>query len=337
MKRQFLFIAGLSMCACWSTQTVRAAITMDFVTVGNGGNAGDTREMEGDLTSGYGAVANTFRMAKGETTVAQYADFLNAAAAADPYGLYSTDMAVGPTGGISRSGVSGGFTYSVTPGTADKPVTFVSWFDAARFCNWLHNGCPVGLAAAGSTEDGAYTLNGAISGTGFSRNVGATVWIPSEDEWYKAAYYDPSMNAGAGGYWLYPTGSDSLAGNTVGDPGAMNFFDGDFVDYPGAGITDAGAYGAGSASAYGTRDQGGNVFEWNDAVIGSSRGLRGGAWDYPGDYLGADSRLDFDPTGQSHNVGFRIASGTGFALVPEPDLYLQITGLIGVLLLLRRR
>jgi formylglycine-generating enzyme required for sulfatase activity len=117
----------------------------------------------------------------------------------------------------------------------------------------------------------------------------------------------------------------------------MNFFDDDFVDYPGSGVTDGGAYGAGSASAFGTSDQGGNVFEWNEAVIGSSRGLRGGSWDYTGDFLGADSRLDFDPTGQSHNVGFRIAGSFAFAPVPEPNTFSQIAGLIGILLLLRRR
>ncbi len=337
MNRNVFLLFGLALVAGLAPGRSGAAVSIDFVTVGNPGNAGDSRVMEGDGTSGYGAVSHTFQMARSETTVAQYAAFLNAVAATDAYGLYSPDMALSVVGGLERHGVSGGYTYSVTPGSADKPITFVSWFDAARFCNWLHNGCPVGESSAGSTEDGAYTLNGATSGTGISRNVNATVWIPSEDEWYKAAYHDPAMNAGAGGYWLYPTRSDSPGGNTVGAPGAMNFLDDDFVGYPGTALTDGGAYGVESRSAYGTNDQGGNVFEWNDAVIGSSRGLRGGAWDHPEDYLGADSRLDFDPTGQSHNVGFRIASISNFAPVPEPGVAAQLAGLAGMILLLRRR
>jgi hypothetical protein len=78
----------------------------------------------------------------------------------------------------------------------------------------------------GVVVDGAYTLNG---NTGIiTKNVGATVWIPSENEWYKAAYYDPTPGAGGGdNYWTYATQSDSIptvaAANATGDvanPGA---------------------------------------------------------------------------------------------------------------------
>ena len=82
-------------------------------------------------------------------------------------------------------------------GSGNKPITFVSWFDAARFCNWLHNGQPSGAQNAATTEDGAYTLNGATSGVAISKNATAKVWIPSENEWYKAAYYDPTKGGPA--------------------------------------------------------------------------------------------------------------------------------------------
>jgi len=72
---------------------------------------------------------------------------------------------------------------------ANKPVNYISWFRAARYCNWLHNNKPAGAQNISSTEDGSYSLNGAVTGVGIARNSEAKFWIPSEDEWYKAAYY----------------------------------------------------------------------------------------------------------------------------------------------------
>jgi formylglycine-generating enzyme required for sulfatase activity len=257
-----------------------AVVNIDSVLVGNINNANDAAG--GSL---YGAVAYAYKIAKNETTISQYAEFLNAAAKTDSYGLYSANMTTSYINGISRSGSSGSFTYSVNPGSANKPITFVSWFDAARFCNWLQAGQQTGVGAALTAETGAYTLNGAVSGI-ITKNVGATVWIPSESEWYKAAYYDPNKGgAGVGGYWAQATQSDTLTGNTVGVANSANYNDGDYVgsgtsSLPTANaLTDVGAYGLNSDSAYGTNDQNGNVLEWNDAVIsGSSRGLRGGSW-----------------------------------------------------------
>src|ERR1043166_7794532 len=96
--------------------------------------------------------------------------------------------------GIARAGVSGGYTYSVI-GSPNHPVTYVNWGDAVRFANWLHNGQPSGLQDATTTEDGAYTLNGALSNadlSAVSRNADASWFIPTENEWYKAAYYQPA-------------------------------------------------------------------------------------------------------------------------------------------------
>jgi sulfatase modifying factor 1 len=232
-----------------------AVVNIDWVTVGNVGNAPDPAH------PAYGAVSYAYQIAKNETTISQYAEFLNAVAKTDTYGLYSTGMTTSYINGISRSGVSGAYEYTVNPGSGNKPITYVSWFDAARFCNWLHNG-----QGGGSTETGAYTLNGAVSGI-ISKNVGATVYIPSESEWYKAAYYDPNKGgAGVGNYWSQATQSNTLAGNTIGVANSANYYDGDYVGYPGMALTDVGAYGANSDSAYGTNDQGGNVWEWNDGV-----------------------------------------------------------------------
>jgi formylglycine-generating enzyme required for sulfatase activity len=108
-----------------------------------------------------------------------------------------------------------------------------------------------------------------------------------EDEWYKAAYYDPTPGAGGGdNYWAYPTQSDTVptvaSANATGDisnPGAnvANYVRG--ADWNGE---DGNVTTVGSAAAnnyFGTADQGGNVVEWNDAVISdSSRGLRADSW-----------------------------------------------------------
>jgi formylglycine-generating enzyme required for sulfatase activity len=307
MKQCIISSVGLAVLAGVSLITpLLAEVNIDYVSVGNTGNAADPAS--GSL---YGAVSYAYRIARNETTISQYCEFLNAVAKTDTYSLYRTDMSsVSCIAGINRDGSPGSYSYAPVVGTENKPITYVSWFDAARFTNWLHNGQPTGAQDAGTTEDGAYTLNGATSGVGVSKNFGAKVWIPSEDEWYKAAYYDPNKGGvDVGGYWLYPTQSDTLGGNTIGVANSANYYDGDYVGYPGMALTDVGAYGLNSDSAYGTNDQGGNVWEWNDAVIsGSSRGVRGGAWDGDGIGLASSYRFGFDPSGEFGVFGFRVAS-----------------------------
>jgi formylglycine-generating enzyme required for sulfatase activity len=172
-----------------------AVVNFDYVTVGNPGNAADPA-----TGSVYGAVAYQYRIAKNETTISQYVEFLNAVAAV-PAGSYQTDlwnssMSSNPyTDGIARSGagtLGNPYSYSAI-GSGNRPVAYVSWFDAARFVNWMHNG-----QGGASTETGVYALNGATSGI-FTAQPGATIWLPTESEWYKAAYYDPTKNSGAGG------------------------------------------------------------------------------------------------------------------------------------------
>ena len=135
------------------------AVNIDTVPVGNLGNAADPA-----TGSRYGAVAYNYTISKNETTISQYAEFLNAVAKTDTYNLYNTGMTTIYVNGISRDGSSGSFTYSVTEGSGNKPITYVNWFDAARFTNWMHNDQPSGTQIAGTTEDGAYTLDGATSG-----------------------------------------------------------------------------------------------------------------------------------------------------------------------------
>ena len=264
-------LAALGMLALITT-TGHAQITIPTVTVGDAGNANDS--------TGYGAVSYVYNIAVTEVNLFQYTAFLNAVAATDTYSLYNTSMGTDLNiAGISRSGSSGSYTYAVI-GTGARPVTYVSWFDAARFANWVANGQASGAQGNATTENGAYTLNGAMGGVSFTKNainpntgMTTTWWIPSENEWYKAAYYQPAAQGGdSDNYWLYPTASNTLGGNTIGVGDSANYYDGDYAQAQNglpSRLTDGGAYGSNSASFYGTSDQGGNVFEWNDAVFSS--------------------------------------------------------------------
>ncbi len=293
---------------------------IEMVTVGNVGNAVDPEDGDSDTggVQNFGAVPYEFSIGKYEVNLEQYSAFLNAVAATDTYALYNPSMGTDLNiAGIERSGADGSYTYSVI-GSGKRPVTYVSWFDCARFCNWLHNGRPSGAQDGSTTERGAYTLDGANTIEIVARNPGAKYWIPSEDEWYKAAYHQPSGQSGdSDDYWTYPTGSNTIPGNEIGTTvNQANLNDGSGYSVTQSGsydsnqnyLTDGGAY-EGSPGFYGTFDQGGNVWEWNDAVIsGSFRGLRGGSWSDFELILRSSTRFDIIPGLENFDVGFRVAS-----------------------------
>jgi sulfatase modifying factor 1 len=349
-------IAILALCTSMlllATGAVAHAITIPTVPVGNTGNAGDVQP---DGT--FGAVAYDYLIGTTEVTVGQYTAFLSAVAATDTYGLYNPSMATNlHIAGISQSGSSGNYTYNVI-GSPNKPATYVSWGDAARFANWLHNGQPTGVQGPGTTEDGAYTLNGAVTNAALNavtRNSSAVWFITSEDEWYKAAYH---KNDGVtGNYWDYPTSTDSVpysdqppgsdaptqsnTANFYSNDGLANFYNDGFAvtgaispsssqNY----LTDVGAYAL-STSPYGTFDQGGNIFEWNEFLYAppTTRGLRGGSWANDSNTLSASFRFSVGlyPTDERHWVGFRVAT------VPEPSTGVLAIVAYGFLWVLRKR
>jgi len=316
----------------------QAEINIQTVYVGNAGNAADTV----GYGTFYGSVDHTYSIGKYEVTLVQYTAFLNAVAKTDPNHLYNEGMANDVrVAGISRSGESGSYTYSVI-GNGQRPVTYVSWFDAARFTNWLTNGQKTGAQDATTTEDGAYTLNGATSGVNFTKNALAQWYLPSENEWYKAAYYDPNKNEGLGGYWRFATQSDIAPGNVVGSaPNQANYLlnglwsvtqtDWETTDWQNF-LTAAGSF-TNSKGVYGTYDQNGNVWEWVDETIFDvDRIASGGAYDSMDPYyLQAPDLSNLDPAAESADVGFRVAEA-----VPEPSTYL-LMGLGGVLCAALRR
>ena len=282
LKPVSVWLAAL---ACLLAAPVGAApITYEMVTVGNAGNANDRV---------YGAVAYDYQIGKYDVTIGQYTAFLNAVATTDTYSLYNSSMGTNLNiAGIQQNGSPSNYTYSVL-GSANRPITYVSWFDAARFANWMANGQPTGAQGSATTENGAYNVNGATSGNAVAKNAmnpnttaAPTFYVPTENEWYKAAYYSPSLNGGSGGYYAYATQSNTAPGNQIGSAANQaNYNNGVFSvtqsgSFSGSQnyLTDVGAF-SGSGSFYGTFDQSGNAWQWNDldCAPGSSRGLRWGS------------------------------------------------------------
>jgi formylglycine-generating enzyme required for sulfatase activity len=319
----FLIAASLAITAACLNASPARAVTIDFVTVGDPGNVADT--------NGYGSVADSFQISKYEITNALYTDFLNSVdpTGANPYYIYTNVWGANDYGSIHfYQGNANGSKYQLYNNKGDKPVNAVSWFDAARVANWLHNG-----GGSGDTENGAYTLNGAYTGNAVARNPGAQCYIPTESQWYKAAYYKGGgQNAG---YWSYSTQSNSVPSPVtatsvgVGQVGATSpVTSGNYANYDDAAVwnsaggdeTTVGSNGG--PSAYGAFDMTGNVSEWNDfdGLTGDYyRGLRGGSSRNGSSIQASSFRERYASSGESLNLGFRLAAPV--APVPEPSTY----------------
>jgi formylglycine-generating enzyme required for sulfatase activity len=274
-----------------------------LVTVKAAGNAGDSRN------GGRGAVGVEYRIGAYEVTNEEYAEFLNAVARnSDVHELYDPRMAysfqydgwdprnIHVTGGINRSLSGGIMTYTVKSGFARKPVNFVSYDSALRYCNWLHN---TGAMGSG-TESGAYTMSGTKA-----RSASPRYWLPRVDEWYKAAAYDVSSGPR---YWLYAYRSDA----TTADPLKV-------AVRPLAGLVDVDRPGL--PSYFGTYGQSANAAEWGDDSTSSNKipqlaVLGGSILSYTYGDSGEDvsTRSRFVPTSGAegrYDVGFRIAARVG--------------------------
>lgn len=199
-----LFFAAAS---STSAQPAPPDYGFNFITIGDAGNpAYDGFDLFG-LVSGRGSVGYEYRIAQTEVTSAQFAEFLNA--------WDSSGGGFGVIGAFYWGGFYDGSQWTVVPGKELNPVGGISWREAAIFTNWLHNGKPTNDLSG--FLSGAYDTSTFTSRTdefGFNdqttRSPGARYWIPSLDEWIKAAHYDPDKNGkGSGGWWLYSDGSDT--------------------------------------------------------------------------------------------------------------------------------
>jgi autotransporter-associated beta strand protein len=343
------WLAAAVLVAVVAARPLPAQVTFDWATVGDPGNAADTLVMNkgpaADSTTGYGSVGYTYQISKYDVTNSQYTQFLNAVdpAASNTLRVYNTKMSdananpagLAYTGGIDRNlAAASGSRYSVKAGQENAPAIWINWASGARFVNWLANG-----QGSGSTESGVYDM-AVFTGNSFAtppaRASGATVFLPSENEYYKAAYYDPTKS-GTGGYWQYGTRSDTPP-SSVAPAGTSNSANiGAGTDGQSGGtlattmattgttfttsvnyLTNVGAY-ASATSYYGLSDVEGLVYNWTEGTresFGNQLPIaRGGSWRYNEGASGAAYRNVYSGANVTSYAwyGFRVA---GLASAP---------------------
>jgi sulfatase modifying factor 1 len=279
--------AALASCALADTFGSGAdEFTIDFVTIGNPGNPPDANP------NPAGAVDYTYRIGKYEI---------------------SEQM-------IDKANVLGGLGITKDTRGPDYPVTSVSWYEAAKFVNWLDT-------STGSVPAYKFDANGnfelwQLGDMGFDpnnlyRNKLAKYFLPSVNEWHKAAYYDPF----AGVYYTYPTGGDNVPDGIdfVGDPNFDAVFDDGGLNIDPNIISDVGVF-----SPYGTGGQAGNVDEWLETAADwmnnsttKQRVRAGGSWVDGPTLFAATKNTSAAPSTERQYSGFRVA-----AVVPEPSSFL---------------
>ncbi len=246
-----------------------------LVTIGNAGNAADG-------TTGYGAVGYTYQISATEVTIAEF----TASGAGNGNENYWNDG-----------------TRTVGP---NAPASYVSLYEAMKYCNWL---------TSGNINNGAYQFGGGVyQSTDRATAVttyGTVYALPTEDEWYKAAYFKPD----ASGYSLYANGTDIAPSGTE-------------ANYSANGNYTAWTVGAGLQEQNGTVDMMGNVWEWMEDSGGV---IRSGSYFDSEPFLRSPHRYgSYNPADENLSIGFRVVA------IPEPATALSLV-LGGLLIVGYRR
>lgn len=248
-------------------------INMDFVPIGNACNIADY--------TNRGAVDYEFSIGKYEVTNAQWYTFISLVGA--------------PTGNLSNA-----YDQSSYWTGANVPTTNVSWYEAAQFCNFL---------TSGDKSLGAYIFNNTGDFLGVDRAMAQAIYgsiyvLPTEHEWYKAAYYTGSS------YSLYANGLDTIL---LADNG---------WNYIGGSYNEPWDVGTGTQEQNGTFDMMGNVYEWMESPwsLGeSNRVVRGGVYNDSFELLSSYNqyRLSIVPDYEASSVGFRVVE-----VIPVPGSFI---------------
>jgi sulfatase modifying factor 1 len=296
-------IGGASQSKADTFGTGANQFTLDFTTIGNPGNAAGT--------TGSGSVGYTYRI-----------------------GTYAISQ-----NQIDKATASGLANVTAGVWSGDQPAANMTWYESAAFVNWLNTSkgfTPAyNLTWSGSTWSMALwtVTDPGYDANNLYRNSLAKYFLPSENEFYKAAW----GKSDGSGYYLYPTASNTapFAVKSGTDEGT--------AVYNLAASQPASVYQAGGISSYGTMGQGGNVWQWQESAydgvnnsVTESRGTRGGGgWAYPADFLQPWNRNDVSPNSDYGGLGFRVAS---VETVPEPSTYALFgLGGIGILMVMRRK
>ena len=301
-----------------------------YTPIGNPGNAPDT--------TGYGSVGYTYKISTYEVS---NVNVLNAR---------------------SEGFIDHEATWVQNYGYVFSPIDFFNWYQAANYVNWLNT--TEGFHPAYNITNTAYTesykwyvglglalwtpADAGYDANNLYRNKLAKYVLPTENEWYKAAY----GKSDGSGYYLYPTASDSppqpiyTNGNTMGNKAAYRGTD---ANNPVGSLSLV--YDAGGLSSYGTMGQGGNVAEILESAFDGvndsgekPRTMRGGSTNSLAADLQSQTRFAVDQLSTNHGFGFRIVSLDSVIpepapeAIPEPATYALFgLGAIGMLMVLRRK
>ncbi|MFN0010303.1 MAG: SUMF1/EgtB/PvdO family nonheme iron enzyme [Phycisphaerales bacterium] len=326
---------------------------IEFVTIGSAGNAPwPGNGTSGDRAVGRGSVAYEYKIGRFEVTTSQWVSFFNAA-----YDRPSTDWLphLSPPGHWGAVPITPntatGRRWAVPTGNEMIPVGNISWRMAAMYANWLHND---------QSSDRNAFLNGAYDVSTFTftpagrfrdqltHNPGAKFWVPTWDEWLKAAHFDPNKAGAAEGgtgvsqWWNYSTTSEIAP--IPGAPGTLNngfVAQANFAfSSPNPFAISLGAYPT-VQSPWGLLDTSGATGEWTEEALFS--GIPGEAFPvdrvYDGSWWVDGSALSDTPRGRSSafpsysafDLGFRLAA----AVVPGPSCIPIVA--LGMLAATRRR
>ncbi len=305
---------------------------IDFVTIGSPGNApfNPVNPPSPIFDRGdRGAVGYEYRIGRTEITTGQWMNFINTfwTQGNFPGGLFGLPSHWGATRDFSYTGPGRRYVLLDTPDAAMRPVFGIGWRDAARFCNWLHNDQSPSLSAI---QNGAYdtsTFTAPPGGPTFNdqrrHHPDARFWIPTWDEWLKAAHYDPNrFGDNQEGWWLYPHASDTQP--VPGPPGVGETSAGYRIEPFGHFEIPLGAYPR-TISPWGLMDLSGGATEWTEETfeeIYGERSIRVTDGNLAGNSIAPEADLDWilrvstDHPGNSSSASFRIASS-----VPPPSTW----------------